>query len=396
MTAGPMTAGPMTAGPDGPAAWTFTSPVRIVFGAGVVEPLRRHVRPGQRVLLVTTAGALRRDTGQDVLDALRDTALTVVDDVPSNPPLDWLVATIDRVQGHHDLLVALGGGSAIDVGKVLSVTVAGGPPLRALLDGGTAPAAAVPLVAVPTTAGTGSEVTPFATVWDHQAKRKLSLASDLLLPVAAVLDPTTTLTLPADTTASTGLDALTQAFDSLCGRTSSPVTEPLAATAVRLVLPALPTAVADGSDLTARTRMLEASLLAGLAISSTRTGMTHAVSYPLTAHHGVPHGLACALPLPGLFRYYAQHDDGRLHRLAQTCGLPDTAALGAALHTLLTDVDLGTRLRTHLTDTAQVHRLIPEMFTPGRADNSFVTLDQTALTDVLTTSLADLQVPTAS
>jgi phosphonate metabolism-associated iron-containing alcohol dehydrogenase len=159
-------------------------------------------------------------------------------------------------------------------------------------------APATPIIAVPTTSGTGSEVTCWATVWDSAEKKKYSLTRPDLYPEQALVDPLLTLGAPRGLTVATGLDALSHALESLWNVNANPVSGALAVRAARDVLDVLPSLAEDLGNRTLRTRMAQASLFAGLAFSNTKTALAHALSYHFTLHHDVPHGIACSFSLP--------------------------------------------------------------------------------------------------
>src|SRR5690606_30104611 len=150
-------------------------------------------------------------------------------------------------------------------------------------------------------AGTGSEVTPFSTIWDGQGAKKYSVATPRLFPQKALLFPELTGTLPWDVTVCTGLDALSQCLESVWNRRATPLTSAIATDGIRKIFQALPELKQNLGHLPSRQLMMEASLFSGLCISQTRTAMAHAVSYPLTAHFGTPHGIACSFTLPDLW-----------------------------------------------------------------------------------------------
>jgi alcohol dehydrogenase len=261
--------------------------------------------------------------------------------------MDGLDALTRRFQGDGvDAIVAIGGGSVIDAAKVLAVTL----PLDDVARDGwiaglrtQAPQTwtrRVPVVvAIPTTAGTGAEVTPFATVWDAQARRKYSVTGPLVFPTVALLDPELTRTMSRATTLFTGMDALSHALESLWNRNRTPVSVAHAAAALRLIVDALPGLLHGVDDLEARARMLFAGTLSGLAISTTRTATAHALSYGVTAHFGAPHGLASSFTLREILRQ--NHA-----RVAET--LQD-AALVQRVAELLARVQLDREIRRFVT-----------------------------------------------
>lgn len=343
-------------------SWSHYNPVRVDFGAGALRRIASHVGSEGNVLLVTTEGFVRRGQAGAIADSLGTARTTVYSGVTPNPQLDELDQATARFSGLEPVaIVALGGGSALDAGKTLSVTLPSGEsnPLDRRLRGGQPQAwqRAIPVIAIPTTSGTGAEVTPFATVWDDVHHRKHSVAGDLIFPAVAILDPELTLSLPPQETLHTALDAISHSLESLWNRNRTPLSESFSAQALRLAIDALPVVLANPADLQARARMQQASMLAGMAISQTRTAIAHSISYPLTSHFGVPHGLACSFTLPNIIdRYLAEQDE------------PNLAPLFMAARDLLRGLDLFSLLSRYAS-SAQIEALKGEMFQPGRADN---------------------------
>ncbi len=354
-----------------PESWTSFNPVRLIVGAGRVDELPTIV--SGRTLIVTTRGATQRGLSTRVADGIGRDVL-IHDAVRSNPTISDIDHAIDLFRDEQiDWIVGLGGGSAIDVAKVLSLGLAA-PDLTIrdwLVSSKPWDAASpLPMVAIPTTAGTGSEVTPFATVWDGNAKRKHSVGTPILHPSVALVDPELTLSLPWNVTLSTGLDAYSQCFEAICNRYATPITTAIAERGLIAVPDALRILRDDPSSLAARTAMAVAALSSGLAISVTRTGLAHSISYPITAHLGVPHGLACGLALPGVLSFNAATDDGRLARVASLVGLTDAEAVAPFVLALYRDLEVPALLRSWIPDPAELLRFAPEMLTPGRSDNN--------------------------
>ncbi|WP_169823519.1 iron-containing alcohol dehydrogenase PsrA [Azoarcus olearius] len=342
-------------------AWSYHNPVRVV-GAGL-STLAPQLPHGRRVLLVTSRGAAERGIARQLEAALPGRTVALLDDVVPNPDLRYLDETAARLRGTEiDLVIALGGGSVLDAGKVLALLLRRPEPdlltqcFRNRRD--VAWTERLPLVAIPTTAGTGAEVTPFATVWDHERSAKHSLATPFAYPDLAVLDAALTLTLPPEHTLYPALDALSHALESLWNRSATPVSRGLALQALALAGRALPEVLAQPGNLARRADMQHASLLAGMAISQTRTAVAHAISYPLTLHHGVPHGLACSFTLPTLLRT-------NLDRIAHN---PSERLLLEAVLAMLDTFGLGQRLLQYL-QRDDVRRLHGEMFTAERSNN---------------------------
>ena len=360
------------------ARWSHANPVRIRAGAGVLAELP-GLLPAGRILVVTSPGARRRGLLDGLLAALPD-RLVICDRIAPNPDLDALDELISGFLGLGLTGVcAIGGGSVIDAAKAFAACLPLGRerPLDAVLRHGSAAISArLPLIVCPTTAGTGSEVTPFATIWDGRDKRKRSLSDPLLYPDLALLDPVPTLTLPPDETLYSALDAISHALESLWNRHRTPVSSAMAAHSLAMMTEALPMALRDPGNLRGRSQVQQASALAGLAISQTRTAIAHAISYPLTIHHGIPHGLACSFTLPAIIdliessRIDLAVDHGLLRRSRD----------------LLLSLRLDERI-ARLIAPESVLDMIEAMHAPGRSDNFLLPVDRTALRSIVASSV---------
>lgn len=197
-----------------------------------------------------------------------------------------------------DFIVAFGGGSPLDVAKAVAVLATYGGNIVDYEGGGKVPGSIVPMIAIPTTAGTGSEVTAFSVITDHSRNYKLTVVSNYLLPMYAILDPELITTVPAGTASACGIDAMVHALEAYISKTSSPFSDIFAKEALRLIGGNLRDYVADRSNLAACEAMMVGSLFAGIAFSHARLGDVHAMSHPISAYFDVPHGVANAILLP--------------------------------------------------------------------------------------------------
>lgn len=354
--------------------WDFRNPVRILFGPRRLTELLSLVAM-RRVLLITTRGFTKRGLTSQVHNIIGADRMRVLDNVQPNPDLRDIENDSRALLGESiEVVIGLGGGSALDTAKTISFILSAGAPecLRAHFEYRVDLPHVIPMpvIAIPTTAGTGSEVTPFATVWDRQREKKYSLATPHLYPEVALLDPELTLSLPRDVTVTTGLDALSQAFEAIWNRNSTPITTAYALKAIGIVFQKLPKLINGLHDLEYRSRMMEASLLSGLAISRTRTALAHSISYPITARHGMPHGLACSFTLPALLDFNAQADDGRFAEVVVRLGFASVAALRDGLSKFLLSLGVDAFLKKYISSIEDLVNLAPEMLTPGRADNN--------------------------
>jgi len=354
-------------------SWQFASPVQLVFGNGSLARLAEFA-PWDSILVVTTPGAVRRKSIDRVLDQLSDRDVEVYSMATPGPQLEVLEEASKRLkQRNHQGIVGFGGGSAIDSSKAFSYLLnAPSQSLTQHFQGGK-PLADVPLtpiLAVQTAAGTGAEVTPFATIWDTVEQRKYSLGPPDIYPQTALLDPELTLSLPADLTLSACLDTLCQALESLWSRSANPVTTSFGLRSASIALEMIPRLMADLENLELRTRMLEASLLGGLAIASTKTTLAHSISYPITLRFGVLHGLACAFSIVQVVRFNAETDEGSLLGSARALGFDSIESLAICLEELLTSTGALHWLATLIPSKTDLLALGSQAITPGRADNN--------------------------
>jgi 1,3-propanediol dehydrogenase/alcohol dehydrogenase len=242
-------------------------------------------------------------------------------EIASDPTLDVAAAgALAAREAGADLIVALGGGSALDAGKAIAALVpAGADPGR--LDG-CPRGAALPLVSIPTTAGSGSEVSRVAVLIIPEKRLKLALSGDGLIPSVAILDPELTLTLPPYLTAITGLDALTHAMEAYLSLKASPQTDLFALSAIRRIGASFLSSVLNGRDKEARGAMLLGQAEAGLACSNAGAGLIHAMGRPLGAHFGLAHALASALLLPVVMEFNRPACEERMADMGLALGLP--------------------------------------------------------------------------
>ena len=284
--------------------WTYQNPVHISVGCKSLDQLPALLN-GRSCLLVTFPEAQALGLVQRVHTMLGAQLRGVIDSIAPNPDVQWLAPLYEQVQREHadvPVIVALGGGSAIDSAKALICHTPSGQfadLLAVLKQGGSLPSAGhKALIAIPTTAGTGSEVTPWATIWDQAGGQKYSLHQPCTWPEAAVIDAELMTSLPAGATLASGLDALSHALESIWNVNRNPVSMSLAVQSARRTMAALPALMNNLGSLPLRADMAEAALLAGLAFSNTKTALAHSLSYDITLQHGVPHGLACSFSLP--------------------------------------------------------------------------------------------------
>ncbi len=278
----------------------------------------------RKILIVTDATISRLGLMRPMTEALTagGTEFVVFDAISADAPIDEIEKGVEIFKAEGcDAIIAFGGGSAMDAAKVIGLSAANNKRAQQLVGyfkGLHAPPA---IYAVPTTAGTGSEVTVAAVVSDKLAKRKLVIADTRIVPTMAALDPSLMTGLPKDITAATGMDALTHAIEAFIGHWSSAFTDRMALTAVSMIYQNLPVAHATGKDLVAREKMALAANYAGQAFTRANVGYVHAIAHQLGGLYHTPHGLANAIMLPHVLRFLSPAIAAKLAVLALRVGL---------------------------------------------------------------------------
>ena len=317
--------------------------------------------------------------------ALPDCQIQEYGDIYPNPDIRDIEAVLDTL-GEIDWVIGIGGGSVLDMAKSVAFMTRQRESLRAFLthENVEPPRPGSPLIAIPTTSGTGSEVTPWATVWDKQGNRKFSLSHREMFPDYAIVDPTLTIALPPYITAYTGYDALSHALEAFWSRYANPVSDLFALESIRLVLKHLGPVMEDLSNLQHRIGLAKASLYAGLAFSNTKTTAVHAVSYPMTLHYGVPHGVACSLTLVEFWRYNLDAiDAAKVARLLAAVGEKDPEAFAGRLNELARQIGLPVTLTQAGIPREGVEVILDEGFHPERVVNNPRQLTREDLREIL-------------
>ena len=231
------------------------------------------------------------------------------------------------------------------------------------------------LIVLPTTSGTGSEVTPYATIWDEKNKKKLSLNNIALYPHTAIIDPVLTFNLPKKETINTGLDSINQAFESIWNKNANKSTLAYAFKSIKLSLSALSKINKNINDKKSRLDLARASLYAGICISQTRTSICHSISYPLTAHFNIPHGLACAFTMVAIINYINKKNKNFFIRLINVLGLVSTKELEKKIIKLFYELKVKDKNKYYIKNKKKLFYLIDSMQTPGRSDNFIYPID---------------------
>lgn len=314
--------------------YRFYMPTRVECGAGLSSRTGEFVVSlgASKVLVVTDAGIVRANLLGPILASLErhGAAFAVYDEVEPNPSAESIMKGRDILRANRcDGIVAFGGGSSIDTAKGISAMAANDGHILDYEGVGKLPHAGMTLIAVPTTAGTGSEATASTIVTNRATMFKTAIISPHLFPKLAILDPLLTVGLPPSITAATGMDALTHAIESYTSKAASPISRALALTAVGMIARSLDKAYFAGSDIGSREQMLVASMMAGAAFAQSRLGNVHAISHTLGGIFNIAHGIANAALLPYVMRFNLPACPEAMADIAAALGC-ETAGLPAA------------------------------------------------------------------
>ena len=346
---------------------------------------------GKKILVVASSRGKQQFLDDDYFGSVA-AQLHWITDVKENPTIqDVRKGMVNLPIGTFDAIVAFGGGSAIDFGKAMALLISKDAKdldiARFLEEPGLmADAKPVTLIAIPTTSGTGAEVTPFATIWDSEKLRKMSLAGPNIAPAYAFIDSELTDNLPREPTFSAGLDAMNQAFESVWNKKSTRITRHWAAAAIQNCLTALPKLAEGLSDTESRDLMAEAALLAGLCISQTRTSICHAISYPLTARFGVPHGYAVAFSMVEVMRTCIEQRPQVFNEILAQADLDNLAALRDKTKEVVGLLGALPAVKARVESVEQMVEFQSEMISSTRADNFVLPMDLTLIEKILRSS----------
>lgn len=349
-------------------AFDYHPRTRVVFGPGKIADLGKLAAElgAKRVLLVTDHGLETAGHPQKGIASLESAglAVSVFDDVHPNPTTDDVDRGLAFARSAQiDMLVGLGGGSSMDCAKGINFLLTNGGRMEDYWGTNKAARQMLPMIAVPTTSGTGSEAQSYALIANPQTHMKMACGDPKAAYRLALLDPELTLSMPVSVTAATGIDALSHAVESHVCTRRNPVSQLFSRQAWQLLVHGFPAVIAAGDDLGARSKMLLGAHLAGAAIENSMLGATHALANPLSAHFDVTHGLAIAVMLPHVVRFNAQTAGGLYGELAadaRLCAADDPRA-GGLLAAHLAELTGRAGLPVRLSDCGVDRTGIPQM-----------------------------------
>ena len=344
----------------------FRTTKRILIGPGSIEKLgvEAQLLKAKKVLIITDPGVIQAGLLEGVKTSLQAVGISflIFDGVEPDPRIEVVEKSVQSARKECiDLIVGFGGGSSLDIAKVTSIMITNSEKIDSLFGIDLVPNPGVPVILVPTTAGTGSEVTPIAILSDTKEKLKKGIVSAYLFPEVAIVDPKLTIGLPPSVTAFTGMDALTHAIESYYSINATDLSDLLAFRAMELLSKNIRMAFAHGENLVARSNMMEGSLLAGIAFANAGVGAVHAFAYPLGGEFHLAHGLTNTLMLPYVMRYNIL---GCPHKFAQMA-----KAFGEKVEGIseLVGAEIAVRFVERLSDDLRVPRRLRDVGIPEDA-----------------------------
>ena len=318
-----------------------------------------------------------------VFDELKNThPVTIINKAKNIPTVEDVKNTLDEIQEKPDFIVAVGGGSSIDIAKMIAAfwhlkhsvysteDILRSIQTKEYINQNSD----ISIIAVPSTAGTGSEVTSWATLWDTKNFKKYSVDASHLYPKETFIIPEFTFTMPDRLTLATGLDALCHATESYWAKESNSITRELSKVAIKLIVSYLPKVLEDRENDFFRRKMALGSLYAGLAFSQTRTTACHSISYPLTMKYGIDHGFACALTLVEVFKLNQKHIE-ELNELLEAFNIKDVDELQMWIHKVSKNI-VSLNLNGFNIPKQEIPLIAEMSFTQGRMDNNPVSLNE--------------------
>jgi alcohol dehydrogenase class IV len=304
---------------------TVNSPCKVIFGNEAARQVADQIRllNGSRVLIISDEGVAQSGALEPISASLRNQSLSHVffTEVLPDPPVRCIESALRVYREERcDLVVGAGGGSSLDVAKAVSILATNARPIRELCGNDRVKEKPAPKILIPTTAGTGSEVSPVLVFTDETENLKKGVTSSYVLPEVAIVDPLLTLSVPPQLTADTGIDALAHAIEAYVSTEANPFSDMYAEKSIELISAFLPVAWAKGSHKPARYAMSVAATLAGLAFGSAKVAAVHALSYSVAGVYRLSHGRAVGLMLPHVMRYSLSGNLAKFSRIATLMG----------------------------------------------------------------------------
>jgi len=353
--------------------FSYYMPTKVVYAKNSLDKLDNYIN-GRKALIVTSDGFIKRGL-IDKLKTITNHIVGVVSDIKSHPEFKDLKQTYNKIKDiDFEVIIAIGGGSVLDASKFLSVynTNRDAQFVEDIIKGKKEKKdySLIPIISIPTTAGTGSEITPWATIWDMEEKKKYSLHLPELFSEIALYDPSLTLTVPKDITIQTALDTLSHALESIWNKNANPITLTFAIKSAKLIVENIVNLSKELDNLEYRDAIMKACMYAGMAFSNTQTAIAHGMSYYITAHKGVDHGIACSFTLPLLIDNVIGKYDFIDNAIVEIFG----ELSSNKLRDILKELNISTEFKDYGLSDNELEELKLSLQNNQRANNSLVNL----------------------
>lgn len=365
---------------------------KIIFGKKKRKFINNIIKSNKKILIICSKRGKKEILKDECFNFLKKNEIFWVNNITPNPTTTSVKSIIKKIRNKKfNFIIAYGGGSTIDTAKAIKLfsSLDKNYPIKKVIKNiqNLKKANHTKLIALPTTSGTGSEVTCYSTIWDNRKKKKLSLNHSFLYPNYAVVDPELTYDLGLDQTIYTGLDALNQAFESVWNKNSTKTTLKYASQSIISGMRGLHILNDNINHKNSRYMMAKSSLYSGICISKTRTCICHSISYPLTAYHGVPHGLACAFSMLEVIKYLIRKDKNYFKSLFKNTKYFSNKIFLKEFKNLFFKLKIKQRIKSYKISYKKILPLLSEMYTPERADNFPIKINDKFIKMILRKSL---------
>ena len=365
--------------------WKYNNPVKIYFTENFIDTLKATVDLEKRSLLICSKRFTNTPEFKLIKDFLKE--FDVYTDIETEPSLESCGNAITAANKYKSKeIIAIGGGSVIDTAKAVRLSLMTNiRELELLFKESKTCGRNIKFIAIPTTHGTSSELTKWATIWNKIEKKKYSLSHDKNYPDYAIYDYHFVQNLPLDISLITTLDALSHSFEALWNRNANPISDKFAIHAIKLIFENIDK-IAEDTSIEIRKLLLQANMYSGLAFSNTKTAAAHSISYPLTAHYGIPHGIACSMTLKKIFQLNSPFIPNKVSKLIKELTIPQ-------MNTFWDDIDgcikgkIKYSLNAFGIKEDELDKLVNLCFTKGRMDNNIKELTRTDVKEILEESL---------
>lgn len=373
---------------------SFYNPVNIIWGSGSINNLSDIITDNKlemnRILVLTGRKSLKQSGALDIIfEHLTEKEIYIFNKIDSNPEIvDLFSIKTETDNINYDSIIAIGGGSVMDIAKCLSafknLEVPNSNILESYIKNKDYKGHVIntPIIAIPTTAGTGSEVTSWATIWDKSNNKKYSVEDKRIYAKVAVIDPKLTINLPLSLTTSTALDAVSHALEAYWSKKSNEIVRLYALKSIELIIKNINLLLDNLSDMNLRGKVALGSMYAGLAFSNTRTTACHSISYPLTAMYNIPHGVATSMTLA---KFLDINKDFLYDKesLLNVFGAEKISDVETIINNIFKKSKIAVNLRDYGIKKEDIDSIVKGSFTPGRIDNNPVDINEDTLKRVL-------------